>query len=143
MNWKNEAMEKLRRLDAMHQSLQNLPEEISRLEQEACGIRSARTDGTAVKGGGSGREDALLNNLVHRQELQRTLEQARSWVRITDRALGALSPEEKLIMHRLYICPERGAIGRLCTELDVEQSSIYRKRDRALRKFTVALYGTE
>ena len=141
MNWKAEAVEKLRKYDAMRQAALNLPEEIERLEQEACSIRGARTDGTPVKGGSSRREDALINNLAQRQELTWSLHQAQSWLRVTDRALGALAPDEKLILHRLYICPERGAIGRLCGELGLEQSSVYRKRDKALRRFTLALYG--
>ena len=125
----------------MRQAAANLPDEIDRLEQEAYSIRGARTDATPVKGGGNRREDALLNNMAERQELSWALQQAQSWLRVTDRALGALAPDEKLVLHRLYICPERGAVERLCAELGLEQSSIYRKRDRALRKFTVALYG--
>ena len=141
MNWKSESMEKLRKYDAMRQAAHNLPEEIDRLEQEAFGIRGARMDGTPVKGGGNGRENAMLNNLAQRQELTWALHQAQSWLRITERALGALAPDEKLILHRLYICPERGAVSRLCGELGLEQSSVYRKRDKALYRFTVALYG--
>ena len=142
MNWKTEAMEKLRRYDAMQQATRNIPEEISRLEMAARSIRSARTDGTAVKGGGSKREEMLLDNLVHRQELEWSLDQARSWLQSTERALSVLSPEEQLVLQRFYICPERGSVQRLCGELGVEQSSIYRKRDKALHKFTIALYGT-
>ncbi len=141
MNWKEEATEKLRKYDAMRLAVQNLPEELKRLEQAACAIRSARTDGTPVKGGSNRREDMLLSNLVCREELSRTLRQARIWVSTADRALGALSPEEKLVLHRLYIHPERNAIERLCQELSLEQSSIYRKRDQALHRFTMALYG--
>ncbi len=141
MNWKTEAMEKLRRYDAMRQAVVNIPEEIDRLEDEMLSIRSARTDATPVRGGGSRREDAILNNIAQRQELSWSLGQARSWVKVADRALGALTPEEKLVLHRLYICPERGAVNRLCGELGVEQSSVYRKRDKALYRFTVALYG--
>lgn len=141
MNWKAEAMEKLRRYDAMRQATVNLPEEIQRLEAAAYTLRGINTDKLPVKEGGSNQEDSLLSNLVHRQELAAALEQAGSWLRITERALAALTPEEKLILHRLYIYPERGSVDRLCGELGVEQSSIYRKRDRALRKFTIALYG--
>lgn len=141
MNWKSEAIEKLRKYDAMRQAVQNIPEEISRLEIAACSIRSAQTDGTPVKGGGNGREDMLLNNFVHRQELEWSYQQAQSWLKSADRALGALTPEEKLVLHRFYICPQRGGVDRLCDQLGVEQSSVYRKRDKALRKFTVALYG--
>lgn len=136
-------MEKLRRYDAMRLATANLPEEISRLELDATRIRSANIDATPVKGGGNKREEALLSNLVHRQELQWSLEQAQSWLKTADRALGALSPEERLVLTRLYIYPERGCVDRLCGELGVEQSSVYRRRDTALRKFTLALYGAE
>lgn len=141
MNWKAEAMEKLNRYHAMRQALQNIPEEIKRLEADAHSLRCARPDQVSVQGGAGKREDMLLSSLVYRQELQEQLRRAKSWVKVTDRALAALTPEEKLILHRMYILPERGCIERLTTELGVEQSSIYRKRDRALHRFTVALYG--
>ncbi len=141
MNWKAEAMEKLRRYDAMRQAMVNLPEEIRRLEAEAYSLRGMRMENDPVKDGGGRQEDVLLSNLVCRQELSATLEQTGNWLRVADRAMAALTPEEKLILHRLYIYPERGSVDRLCGELNVEQSSIYRKRDKALRKFTYALYG--
>lgn len=142
MNWKAEAMEKLRRYDAMRQSVQNLPEEIKRLELEACGIRSVPMDSCPVNGGKNTREEALLNNLVHRQQLQFALEQAELWLKTTERGLAALTPEEKLVLHRFYMYPAQGNVDRLCGELGVEQSSVYRKRDKALYRFTVALYGS-
>ena len=83
----------------------------------------------------------MLNNIIHRQELAWTLEQAHLWLQSTDRALTALTNEEKLILHRLYIYPEKGGLDRLCKELDVESSSVYRRRDRALKHFTLAYYG--
>ena len=43
---------------------------------------------------------------------------------------------------RFYMCPEKGSVERLCSELGLESSSVYRKRDKALRRFTVALYGS-
>ena len=141
MNWKLEAMEKLQRYDAMRQAEMNLPEEIKRLEAEAYSLRGKNMESTPVKTRGCRPEDILLSNLVQRQELASALEKTIRWLQITDRALSALTPEEKLILHRLYIYPERGSVDRLCGELNVEQSSIYRKRDKALRKFTIALYG--
>ncbi len=141
MNWKAEAMEKLNRYYAMRQALQNIPEEIRRLEIEAKAIRSASAEQVAVKSGGGKREDRLMNNLVYRQELVNRLQQAKSWVKVTEKALSILTPEEKLILHRMYILPEKGCLERLTAELGVEQSSIYRKRDKALHRFTVALYG--
>ena len=141
MNWKAEAKEKLRRYDAMRTATITLPAEIARLEGEYKSIRSAKTDGTPVRGGTSTREDAIINNIVERQELAEALENARAWVQITDRAMKALQNEERLILHRLYIYPEKGAVERLCKELGAETSSIYRRRDKAIKTFTIALYG--
>ena len=143
MNWKSEAKEKLRRYDAMRLATINIPQEIQRLEVDAQSIRAAKMDAPVVKGSGGHREDALLNNLLHRQELLWTLQQAQFWLQTTERAMSALSPQEKLILHRLYIYPESGSLERLCKELEVETSSIYRRRDKALKHFTMAYYGID
>lgn len=140
MNWKTEAMEKLKKYDAMRQSVENIPEELQRLELAATCIRSAAAETAPVKGGRK-QEDALLTIMTQKQELFWALEQAKIWISTTNRALGTLTPEEKLILFRLYMYPEKGSVDRLCGELGVEQSSIYRKRDRALRKFTLTFYG--
>ena len=83
----------------------------------------------------------MLNNIVKRQELQWSLDQARLWMQNVTEALDALEPEEKGILQQLYISHEVGAMERLCEKLCLEKSSIYRKRDSALRKFTLAMYG--
>lgn len=141
MNWKAEATEKLRRYDAMRLASLNLPAEIKRLTLEARRIRSARTDSIPVIGGENKQEDALISNLLHRQELENTLRQAKLWLTTTDRALSVLSAEEKLILHRLLIYPQPHAMEQLCSDLGQEQSTLYRKRDHALRRFTLAFYG--
>jgi len=143
MNWKAEAKEKLKRYDAMRLATINIPEEIERLELDAQTIRAAKLDTPAVNSSGSRREDALLNNFIERQELEWTLRQAQLWIKTTDRALSALSKQEQLILHRLYIYPERGAVDHLCKELGIEVSSIYRHRDKALQHFTLAYYGID
>ncbi len=141
MNWKNEAIEKLRKYDAMRLAVQNIPEEMQRLELEARAIRSANTQTPHAKSADPHREERLLSNITHRQELRWALEGAKSWLKTTNQALSALTPEEKMILTRLFIYPERGAVDRLCGDLGIEQSSVYRRRDRALRNFTLALYG--
>lgn len=141
MNWKNEATEKLKRYGAMQLATRNIPEEIHMLELAITAIRSSRADGSPAKGGGNKREEMLLNNIVKRQELSGALEHARTWLSTTDRALRSLNSDERLILQRLFITPEAGCIQRLCDELGVEQSSVYRKRDKALEKFTRSLYG--
>jgi hypothetical protein len=80
--------------------------------------------------------------MMTRQELTWRLEQARRWLAYTDRALEVLNPEEKMLLERFFIYPQKGIAERLCSEMGVESSSVYRKRDKALQRFTVALYGS-
>lgn len=141
MNWKIVAIEKLRRYDIMRQALRNIPEEIARLKEEATALKSISADSLWVKGGGGRQEEARINNLIQRQELESALKQVRQWLSVADRALLALDADERLILQRLYLYPQKGAIDRLCSELGMEQSSVYRKRDQALNRFTAAIYG--
>lgn len=143
MNWKAEAKEKLQRYDAMRLATINIPQELERLEIDAQAIRSPKLDAVSAASNERSREDALLNNIIHRQELIWTLQQAQIWLKSTDRALTALPNDERMILHRLYVYPEKGSVERLCKELGVEVSSIYRRRDRALRHFTLAYYGID
>lgn len=141
MNWKFEAIEKLKEYEARKRSLSTIPEEIARLEHDAGKIRSATSDSSPVKGGGNAREDMLLSNIVHREELENALRQAKKWVAIVDAGMEVLSAEERLVLDRFYLHPSRGNVDRLCEELALEKSAVYLRRDKALRHFTLALYG--
>lgn len=141
MNWKYEAIDKLKQYEAKKQALKNIPEEIRRLESAIQGIRSATADGTPMQGGGSSREDMYLSNIVRREELGRSLEQAQKWVDFVDAGLEFVAKDERLILDRFYINPAKGNVERLCAELGCEQATVYRKREQALRNFTISLYG--
>lgn len=141
MNWKSEAVDKLRQYEAKKQSLKSIPEEISRLESVMKSIRSATSDGTPVYGGGSGREDMMLSNIVHREELGRALEQAQIWVDLVEAGLEVLSEEDRLILYRFYVHSEMGAANNLAGILNYDVKTIYRRKDAALRRFTICLYG--
>ena len=143
MNWKFEAIEKLKEYTARKNALESIPEEIKRLEEDAQRIRAASTDATPVQGGGSTREDMLLSNIVLREELQRRLSDALRWVEIVDGGLAVLTDEDRLVLDRFYIHPMRGNVDRLRGELGFEdERSVYKRKDKALRRFTLSLYGT-
>lgn len=140
MNWKNEATEKLKRYSTMRVSLENLRDEIKRLELESRSIRCACVDGVSVRTSG-GQKDVLLNNLIKKQEVKDSLHRTKLWLSCTDRALESLSEEERMLLREMYIYPQKGSMQNLCVRLGVEQSSVYRRRDAALEHFTQALYG--
>lgn len=141
--WKYKAIDKLKDYTAQKASLENIPEEISRLESEAYSIKSATADGTPVKGGGSGREDRLLSNIARRGELDLMLDRAKKSVSIVERGLNVLNQEERHILDVMYIYREKGYVNRLMTEYNLaEESSLYKKANKALLHFTIAMYGS-
>ena len=141
MDWKQEAAEKLLQYEARRQSLESIPAEIRRLELDYTALRSTVPDAVPAHGAGSRREDAMLTNIVRREELARQLESARAWVALADGGLAALDEEDRLVLGRFYVHRHKGACERLCEELDREKAQVYRRRERALRRFTLALYG--
>ena len=142
MDWKAEAIDKLKNYAAHQEALGNIPKEIKRLELAYASIRSANTDGIPVSGSSaSTREDAMLSNIVHRDELKRRLKEARLWVEIVDGGLSVLDDEDRLTLELCFIHKVKGSIDDLCERLNVEKATVYRRRDQALRRFTLALYG--
>ncbi len=141
MNWVSEALDKLRTYEARKTALESIPAEIQRLELDYANIRSAASNSVPVQGGGSRMDDMLLANIIRREELARQLASAKAWVVMVDKALACLDDEDRIVLDRFYIHRQKGACERLCEELDREKSQVYRRRDRALRRFTLALYG--
>lgn len=143
INWKSVAIEKLKRYNLQKTSIATIPDEIAVLESEAASIKGATSDGTPVKGGGSRREDRLLDNIVEREELKRQLERNKTDIKIVDRGLATLSREDKHILQEMYINGGKGGKERLMGELGLsEESSLYKKANKALWRFTIALYGS-
>lgn len=141
MNWKREAIDKLKNYEAHKQALENIPREIKRLESAYTGLRSASTENAPVSGGGGTREDCALSNIVLRDELKRRLKEARLWVAQVDKALAVLDDEERLVLDRFYIHRTKDSVGELCDRLNLEKTAVYDRREKALRHFTIALYG--
>ena len=142
MDWQKISIERLKDYETRKTALSLIPEQLEALEYEFTSIRAATTDATEIKGGGdSKREDALVNNIVKRQELKRNYKIAKKEIEITERGLQGLSDEQLKILHRFYICRIRGHVESLCEELNFEKSRVYAMKEEALKKFTLACYG--
>ena len=140
MIWKNEAISKLKEYNAKRLALENIPLEIRQQSLTLSSIRSATTDSVPVRGNSS-REDAILNNMTYRAELEESLTRTQRQVSAIEKALSTLNPEERMILDRFFIYPEPKAAERLVSDLAVDVKTVYRRKDEALRTFTLALYG--
>ncbi len=67
--------------------------------------------------------------------------EARLWVSMVEGGLSILEDEERLVLELLFIRKPKGAIDLLCDLLGTSKSVVYTRRDKALRHFTMALYG--
>lgn len=141
MNWKLEAKEKLQSYPTRRASLLSLKNELRRLEYEAEGLKSPTLRGESVRSSHDQRDDRIVNNLVQRKELEQRLRETELWLGTVDGALSALTEQERLVLRRMYMEPGRGNLDKLCEELELEKSMVYRRREGALERFTSALYG--
>ena len=136
-----QAVNDLQSLNAKKVALVNIPEQIAELEAKVTSIRSAVADGTPVKGGGSGREQMLLNNIVERDRLQEELDKAKKDVAKIERALSVLTDEERRILQVRFIDREPGAVTKLSCELNLDERTVRNRQADALLQFGIAMRG--
>ena len=141
MNWKQESREELREYEAKRTALINIPEEITLLKSEMVKLGGGSNSSAPVKGGGSRWEDKQINLIVKIDKLMASHRYVRDWVKKVELGLAVLSKEERMILDRAYINPEKGYVDRLCGDLHLEKSAVYDRIYAALRKYTLARYG--
>lgn len=139
MNWKREAEQTLREYAARKNAVERIPDEIAALEARFRSIRAPRLDGSAR--GEQTVEDGWIENIMRRDKLTRALYVASEEVRQTEKGLQKLSEQERRILDLFYIRRTHDSVERLMDELHLERSQVYERKDRALRHFTLAMYG--
>lgn len=141
-SWRSLSIERLTMYEIHKVTVENVTEQIKALEDKYTSIRSAQTDSTPVQGGTSNKqEDMLINNISLRNELKKNLKEAIHEIKIIERGLSVLSDDERKILTRFYINRSKGYIERLCDELFISKTELYRRRDNALKRFTMVCYG--
>lgn len=142
LNWCVFSIQRLRDYESRKEAVESLTEQIKALEENFTAIRSATTDSTPVQGGNENRrEQMLIHNIATREELKNNLKITRHEIKITEKGLAALTPEEKNILTRFYINRQKGYVERLCDELFISKTELYRQKEDALKKFTMVCYG--
>lgn len=140
-DWKISAIEKLKQYEVKRQALEIIPMQIAEIESTMTSIRSGANIAPVSGGKSTGKENMLLSCIVQKEELQRNLDRVKLWIEFMEKGFNILDQDERLVLDRFFIHPAKGNIDRLCGELFIEQSQVYKRRDKALRKFTIALYG--
>ena len=142
MNWKQEARDQLAAYEYSCNALRSMELLSKQLEMELYGTPGQKLD-APIRGSGGDYEDYRLNRLVKLESLRSRMQQTKTWVDAMDHALQTVTPEERMVLARLYIHPQKGALDQLCQELNMERTTAYRMRDKSLERFTLALYGID
>ena len=141
MDMRELAKDRLRQYAAKAAARENLADEIRELEYRRQSLSSAISQVPGGKSEPGGREAMLVSCIQRQTELEEALYLTRRWLGRMDRGLGILSQEERVVLDRFYIHPEKGAAERLVEELGLDVKTVYRWADRALRRFTAAIWG--
>lgn len=141
MNWKKEAISLLKDYPVRKKSLHLLKERYTMLENEMLSLRNAEKHSIPVKGMLSYEQEQLINALAEQEFLQfnyQVVQQQLDWV---ERGLSSLNQEERMILEGFYISTAAHSKDDLMDKLCVERSTLYEMKDKALRKFTISMYG--
>lgn len=141
MNWKAEAAKDLKTYPQRKAAVQNIKEKIKILEEQMVSLKGISAD-EPVMGGLSKHEERLLNNITERERLSFSLKIAEELIDLTEKGLATLEERERQVLEGFYMQRAVNHVEALCEKMHIEKSTLYRIKDEALRKFTVAMYGT-
>ena len=139
INWKKEAIEELKRLEDLKESIHHLNERIELTQNQLYNI-SAVQIGERVGGSGDG-DDVRLSKMVELEELKARKLITENRVQLLQDCLDKLSEEQRLILNRFYIRHTSDYIEELEEVLYKSRTQIYQEKDRALRRLVRLLYG--
>ena len=141
MNWKKEAANDLRTYPQRKESVINTMERIKVLKEQYTSLKGISTD-TPVMGGMSRQEEKMLDNIAERERLSESLKIAKKLVDLTEKGLSVLDERERKIIKGFYFDKTDNNVERMCAEFHLEKTRLYELREIALKKFTIAMYGT-
>ena len=129
-NWKKSAEADLKDYMKQKKSIKNLTEQIDVLNAD---IEKFKESSDEKK------KNKVCQSLVLREKLVKNLELTKKNINLIDKGLSDLDDEQRKVLYLFYI--SGGGFRRVMDEFHIEQASAYRRKDEALRDFTIAMYG--
>ena len=80
------------------------------------------------------RRDEVVATLRQVQKDRKEISRLQARLAAFEKAWRTLSREEQEIIHRLVVDNCQGQVDWLCEEFDIEPSTVYRRRDKALMR---------
>jgi len=140
MDYIREAVEQLSNYNLLVASLTIMQGQLEALRLEKYNIK-AQIISSEPRGGGGEPDDKIVNNIFKRKILINNIVATNKKINCIDKSLAALDKNEKRILDRVFIIGGKNGIRDIAEELTFSNAQVYRMRDKAIRRFSIALFG--
>lgn len=134
------AIEDLQSLAKRKAELQSIAERIRVLDGRMGAPKGAALDASPPTG--RSYEDRLIDMIAKKDELQCKAKRIQVDVDRVERTLARLPDDQQMILDRFFVHRTRDYVDQLCEALGYERAQVYRDKDRAIRQYTLILYGS-
>lgn len=131
-----QAVKELRRYNKLKIRVKSLQDRMEMIDSEMHGIKSSIGGDSVKSGSGDNRLDSLIDQ---KQKVQEDISACMSQITITERAIDALSHDERICLQRFFLDGMRAndATSALCEQLSMDASSVWRLRRQSLEDYAV------
>ena len=137
------AVDALKDYSSMEFIIANTSSEITNTRGTMCGVRSPQFDGMPRTHNPQAGEECILKGIEEIDILQERYRQAVEYMEWFKPAWEQLSADERYVLETFYDeeGSQTGAVYEICDHFHIERSSAYNRKNRALAKLAVLLYG--
>ena len=131
----------LRDYDNMEYIISHTDDGVRAAYQKMAGIRSPHPDGMPHADNPHAAEERIIRGIGEMDILAERYRQALEYMAWFRPAWETLTEDERYVLGAFYRDGQRGAAERICGHFQIERSSAYNKKNRALQHLAVLLYG--
>jgi hypothetical protein len=135
------AIDALKDYTSMEFIIQNQPEELAEAEEKLFSVRSSVPTGMPRAHNPHAGESRLAASLDEIDVLKERYRRALEYMEWFQPAWDALTGDERYVLTEFYLNQQEDAVSSICDHFTIERSSAYNKKNRALARLALLLYG--
>ena len=135
------AIDALKDYTSMEFIIQNQPEELAKVEEKLFSVRSSVPNGMPRAHNPHAGESRLAASLDEIDVLKERYRRALEYMEWFQPAWDALTGDERYVLTEFYLNQQEDAVSSICDHFTIERSSAYNKKNRALARLALLLYG--
>lgn len=116
-------------------------DEVKAVHEKMGGISSPQFDGMPHTHNPHAAEDRMAEGMDEISVLQERYREALEFMAWFEPAWAELTEDERYVLECFYMGADGPAVSAVCERFQIERNSAYRRKNRALSKLSVMLYG--